>query len=68
MAKVKKVEFLRTWFVDGAPRWEAGKPYPLDDDTARQVKLGNAKEIEVEETAAKDAAESNTEKTNKKKR
>jgi hypothetical protein len=46
--KVKRIKFNLTYFEVGAPKWEAGKHYPVNEDTQRQVKAGIAEEIEVD--------------------
>ena len=53
--KVKRIKFNLTFFDVGVPKWEAGKHYPVTEDTQRQVKAGIAEEIEVDAAAAEQA-------------
>jgi hypothetical protein len=46
--KVKRIKFKLTYFEVGLPKWEAGKHYPVNEDTQRLVKAGIAEEIEVD--------------------
>ena len=45
--KIKRILFNATYFDSGLPKWEAGKHYPVSEDTQRQVTAGIAEEIEV---------------------
>lgn len=43
----KAVRFNTTHYSNGTPLYEAGKAYPVSDDTMRQVVLGHAEEADV---------------------
>jgi hypothetical protein len=43
----KAVKFLQTFFEVGIPKYEAGKAYPVTDETKRQVVLGHAEQVDV---------------------
>jgi hypothetical protein len=46
---MKKIEFNRTVFRDGVPEFEQGKQYDVTAGTLREVRRGNAAEVEVAE-------------------
>lgn len=39
---IRRVQFLRTFFVDGKPKYVRGEHYPLTDETRGQVLAGTA--------------------------
>jgi len=46
---MKKIEFNRTVFRDGVLEYEQGKQYDVTAGTRREVRRGNAAEVEVAE-------------------
>ena len=56
-AKVKRAEFLATFYEAGHPKYEAGKHYPLTQETKSQIVAGAAKEVTVDMDADAHAAE-----------
>jgi len=53
---MKKIEFNRTVFRDGVPEYEQGKQYDVTAGTRREVRRGNAAEVEVAEQRQESAA------------
>lgn len=48
MSATKQVRFNTDYYDDGAVKWAAGKYYPVDADTLRQVAAGIAEIVIVE--------------------
>ena len=42
------IKFHRTFYEGGNAKYEAGKAYPVTEETMRQVALGHAEEVNVE--------------------
>lgn len=59
-AKVKRHQFRVTFYDSGVAKYEAGKHYPITDETTSQVAAGNADVVTVdldpEEHAAQETA------------
>jgi hypothetical protein len=60
LAKVKRHQFRATFYDSGVPKYEAGKHYPITDETTSQVAAGNAEvvtvEVDPEEHSAQEVA------------
>lgn len=54
---MKQHKFLTAVFDNGVTRFEAGKAYPISDETTRQAAQGHAVEVEVVEGATSSSAE-----------
>lgn len=58
ISKVKRIQFISTFYEAGRPKYEAGKHYPSTAETESQVEAGNAKLVTVEVDTADHEAES----------
>jgi hypothetical protein len=55
--RVKRAQFAHTFYEAGTPKYEAGKHYPLTQETRSQIAAGAAREVEVEMDLDAHAAE-----------